>query len=57
MQVHVTHIFREGNQVAYNLANWSVRCKCYRVFFSSGDLPAHARGAAKLDGNNIPNMR
>lgn len=54
VSVKVTHIYKDGNQAADNLANWSIIHRSNRVFFSSTDLPATARRAVKLDRLNIP---
>lgn len=49
IHVRVSHIYREGNQIADVPANWGITYSCNRIFYSSADLPAAARGAAKLD--------
>lgn len=48
MNFQLTHIFRKGNQIAYNLANMRVHHKCTFNYSSPLELPAKARGAMVL---------
>lgn len=48
MQVQVSHILREGNQIADSLANWNIAHRSSRIFTSSADLPANSREADRF---------
>ena len=47
-QVHLSHVFREGNQVADFLAKLGAN-GLSQQFYSSTDLPRLARGLIRLD--------
>lgn len=57
MMVQVSHILREGNQVADGLANWAVKTRHSHVFQSANELPKPCQGPYRLDKALIPYYR
>ncbi|KAL2516624.1 Uncharacterized protein Adt_12871 [Abeliophyllum distichum] len=52
----ITHIFREGNQVADLLASESWDRRCYYEY-SSPDLPRRHRSLVQIDRFGLPTVR
>ncbi|KAK6124400.1 hypothetical protein DH2020_041893 [Rehmannia glutinosa] len=55
-EVHISHIFRKGNQVADLLANIGFSTQSYN-FYTSNNIPRRILGMARVDQPGIPNFR
>lgn len=53
----ITHTYREGNQLADELANEAVDTQTNSVFFRAEDIPIHRRRAYIMDRSKLPNIR
>lgn len=53
----VTHIFREGNNVADLFANWALDNVDSRIFNCFQDLPRAVHGLLQMDKQEIPRLR
>lgn len=55
-QARISHIFREGNNMADSLANWAVATESSADFTTFDELPKAAKGAFLLDKMGLPNI-
>lgn len=53
----VSHVYREGNQLADGLANTAVDTQSHRAFTRPEDLPSSTKGAYFMDRTHLPCIR
>ena len=57
IDVHIAHVYREANQAADFLANWSCRLQREFLFRHVKDIPVGLKGILRVECMGLPNLR